>query len=427
MFTARGGGVTVRRRRLLSLLTTGALVAGLSAVAGLPAQASPTGPSPSDGLQRSTRAAPDDDDVTIRRDDQGRVRSVRTTAGRPVDRPTGVTASTAPEQAARAHLKRYGTTLGLHDQATDLDVAATTARAGDAEIVRFQQQVDGVPVLGGDLVVALDGANNLQSITGETTVGAPAPASPKVSADTARATALRVAAKAHPQSSALTAGEPERWIYDPTLLGAPGRPVGRQVWRVEVTAGEYGDVRELVLVDAATGAVPLHFNQVAEAKNRWVCDGVNFRRSPSQEVCPDTIPASRVRAEGGAANLEADVNKAYDYSGDTYDFYFGRVGRDSLDGAGMQIRSMVRYCEKPTFIPCPYPNAFWNGFGMVYGAGFAGADDVVGHELTHGVIEHTAGLFYVYQSGAVNESVADVMGELIDITNGSGTDASNYR
>ncbi|MGH3386299.1 MAG: hypothetical protein ACRDO1_17105, partial [Nocardioidaceae bacterium] len=236
MFTARGGGVTVRRRHLLSLLTIGALLAGLSAVAGPPAQGSPTDPSPSDGLQRSTRAAPDDE-VTIRRDDQGRVRSVRTTAGRPVDRPKGVTASTAPEPAARAHLKRYDETLGLQDQATDLDVADTTARAGDAETVRFQQQVDGVPVLGGDLVVALDGANNLQSITGETTVGAPAPASPKVSADMARATALRVAAKAHPQSSALTAGEAERWIYDPSLLGAPGRPVGRQVWRVEVTAG----------------------------------------------------------------------------------------------------------------------------------------------------------------------------------------------
>ena len=54
---------------------------------------------------------------------------------------------------------------------------------------------------------------------------------------------------------------------------------------------------------------------------------------------------------------------------------------------------------------------------MYYGAGYAGADDVVGHEMTHGVIDRTSDLFYWGQSGAINESLADIMGEIVDHRN----------
>ena len=54
---------------------------------------------------------------------------------------------------------------------------------------------------------------------------------------------------------------------------------------------------------------------------------------------------------------------------------------------------------------------------MFYGAGYAGADDVVGHEMTHGVIDRNSDLFYWGQSGAINESLADIMGEIVDHRN----------
>ncbi|MFN8169816.1 MAG: M4 family metallopeptidase [Candidatus Nanopelagicales bacterium] len=71
----------------------------------------------------------------------------------------------------------------------------------------------------------------------------------------------------------------------------------------------------------------------------------------------------------------------------------------------------------------PYPNAFWDGTQMVYGAGFAKADDVVAHELTHGVTERTSRLFYFFQSGALNESLSDIFGEFVDQTDGVGDDS----
>ena len=68
----------------------------------------------------------------------------------------------------------------------------------------------------------------------------------------------------------------------------------------------------------------------------------------------------------------------------------------------------------------PLDNAFWNGKAMFYGNGnvsfkpLAGGLDVAGHEMTHGVIENTANLEYKGESGAINESLADIFGSMID-------------
>lgn len=94
----------------------------------------------------------------------------------------------------------------------------------------------------------------------------------------------------------------------------------------------------------------------------------------------------------------------------------------------MSLISTVRYCPYP--MGCEtntFPNAFWNGYQMVYGDGFASADDVVSHELTHGVTEFSSNLFYYYQSGAINEALSDIWGEFVDLTNGKGNDSSNVR
>ena len=65
-------------------------------------------------------------------------------------------------------------------------------------------------------------------------------------------------------------------------------------------------------------------------------------------------------------------------------------------------------------------NAFWNGSFMTYGDGDGNSRgplvslDIVGHEITHGVVQSTAGLIYRNQSGALNESFADIFGEAIE-------------
>jgi len=130
-----------------------------------------------------------------------------------------------------------------------------------------------------------------------------------------------------------------------------------------------------------------------------------------------TLPGTPVRSEGDKASRDAAVNEAYDNSGTVYDFYQQVFGRDSLDGAGMQLVSSVH-------VGAPYggalDNAFWDGRQMAYGDGdgviftrFTKALDVVGHELTHGVTSFTSRLAYEGQSGALNEHLSDVFGVLV--------------
>ena len=45
---------------------------------------------------------------------------------------------------------------------------------------------------------------------------------------------------------------------------------------------------------------------------------------------------------------------------------------------------------------------------------YAGSLDVVGHEMTHGVTSKTAALIYQDQSGALNEAISDIFGEMVE-------------
>ncbi|HEX2025878.1 MAG TPA: M4 family metallopeptidase [Actinomycetota bacterium] len=352
-----------------------------------------------------------------RHGETGRVRFIGAAPGEAVPRPAGVRPSAPPAEVARAFLGRYGAAFGIRDQAAELRLTSTAPAPGGRSVVRFQQLHGDVPVIGGELVVNLDEDGGLLSASGEVLPSAGISTTPAITASAARKTAVAAVAKTYGGSgSTLGTSSPRLWVYDSRLFGGPGLDRPTLVWRVDVRGEAARPIDELVLVDAVMGNVALQFSQLEHAKNRRVCDANN---TASQYPC-----SSPVRTEGGAASAVADVNAAYDFSGDTYDFFFTNFGRDSLDGAGMTLSSTVRYCDPSA--PCPYQNAFWDGAQMVYGAGFA-VDDVVGHELTHGVTEFTSDLFYYYQSGAINEALSDIFGEYVDLTNAAGTDTAATR
>ena len=125
------------------------------------------------------------------------------------------------------------------------------------------------------------------------------------------------------------------------------------------------------------------------------------------------LPGTMVLDEGGSPSGDTAVNEAYEYSGDTYDFYSKVFNRNSVDDHGLVLKSTVHFDQG-------YDNAFWNGQQMIYGDGdgqyfqrFTICLDVVGHELTHGVTQNEAQLVYNGQSGALNESISDVFGSLV--------------
>ena len=125
------------------------------------------------------------------------------------------------------------------------------------------------------------------------------------------------------------------------------------------------------------------------------------------------LPGRLVRTEGKPATGDIAADEAYEHLGATWRLYHDVYGRDSIDGAGMPLTGSVHYGRN-------YDNAFWNGAQMVFGDGdgevmnrFTIAVDIIGHELTHGVIDHEAALIYQGQPGALNESICDVFGVLV--------------
>ncbi|WP_265736710.1 M4 family metallopeptidase [Peterkaempfera griseoplana] len=133
-------------------------------------------------------------------------------------------------------------------------------------------------------------------------------------------------------------------------------------------------------------------------------DGIVPFTSPTPQAGPELTASGAVDAHWAAG-------KVYEYYRDTFK-------RNSLDGRGMAINSLVGVTDYGN----PFVNAFWDGTKMVYGTGddeyrsLASDLDVVGHEMTHGVVENTANFVYAGQSGALNEAVADYFGNAIDVS-----------
>jgi len=396
----------------VTLVLAGALAAGVGPVSA-PASAAQAGPPDRQALTSQLLQAAGGRGRLAEHLGTGRTRFFGTEPGRPV---TAVGAS--PEAAARSFLATYGPLFGTDAPGRDLRLARTATADRGRSSVRFQQTHRGVPVFGGEMVVNLDQDRKVLSAGGELSPETSVDVEAMLPAAGAAARAVTAVAKQHVvDAGLLRAAPPALWVYDPLLLDGPAHPGPRLVWRTEVTSSQ-ADLRELVLVDARTGGIVLNFDQLGHARNRRICDRNNV--VGGGETCAEPY----ARSEGGAPTGIVDVDAAYTHAGSVYDFFFDNFGRDSLNGSGLPLTATVRFCETAPL--CPMNNAFWDGSQTFFGQGFV-ADDIVGHEFVHGLTEFEANLFYRYQSGAINESISDVFGELIDLTNGLGNDSPGVR
>jgi Zn-dependent metalloprotease len=128
--------------------------------------------------------------------------------------------------------------------------------------------------------------------------------------------------------------------------------------------------------------------------------------------CKNTQSLPGTPAPNPGKSKDATVRRAFTETGLVAEFYAKVFGRNSIDNAGMTLVSSVHFAKR-------YNNAMWNGSQMIYGDGdnkiftdFTRGNDVIGHELTHGVTQHTLQLDYADDAGGLNESLSDCFGSM---------------
>ncbi|NOK36238.1 peptidase M4 [Corallococcus exercitus] len=279
--------------------------------------------------------------------------------------------------------------------ASDLQVRRISVDDQGTSHIRYAQTMNGLPVVGEELVVHVDRSGAIFGANGSARSGGSVSARPLVAAEAAKTSALR-----DTQGTGLAA-ESARLVY--VKAEQDGRL--HLAYEVKIT-GESASMplRDRVYVDALNGATLLRVPEIHTALNRKVYSANNTT----------TTPGTLKRSEGQAAIGDSHVDMNYDMLGYTYDCYKTNFNRDSLNNAGQTLVSTVHYSKN-------YVNAYWDGTQMVYGDGDGvnsielGKDaDVTVHELTHAVTENESNLTYSAQSGGLNESMSDTFGAICE-------------
>lgn len=273
--------------------------------------------------------------------------------------------------------------------------------------VRTQEMINGMPVIGAELVLHANEANGrVRALNGNFVPDVDLPIAATVNSADAIESAVR------------QMGLPQWDSLDIPQLTYVMNEKGRAflAWAGTVTYfDEQGEQIDRIFSDATTGDLVVRQPKIYRVLNRATYSCNNGT----------TLPGTLKRSEGSANIGDAAVDAAHNNAGSTYNFYKNVFNRDSYDNAGAQLKSSAHYSSN-------YNNAYWNGTQMVYGDGdgttftyLSGALDVVAHELTHAVTERTANLTYANESGALNEAWSDIMGAACESYTGGGSVTSN--
>jgi Zn-dependent metalloprotease len=291
-------------------------------------------------------------------------------------------------------------------------------------VAHVEQRVNGIPVFGSSAKVTVDRSLAPTALTTSLSQVNIANTTPQVTqAQAIDAARARLADFAKNRPAFGVPGPPmpdvtkadavaQLVVFDPSLVRAKLSGPTRLAWMVSIETYR-------VFIDAQTKEAFYFFRDQPSGLLRRVYDLQDSMNFPGQLVIDDGTKARQ-------DPVNPDAQQAFTNTGFVRDFYFLVFDRDSYDDNGRSasttpapgdspIESNVRvgnvqnaYWCKEASDYCPKANV------MVFGPDFAGAIDVVGHEITHGVISYEADLLYTDEAGAVNESLADIFGTLIE-------------
>src|SRR6266498_410158 len=238
--------MSIRQRLFKLLLVIAILAMTFSNIQ--PATAQRSG---GDGLKRQVNA------------ESGKVSFMSPESGRALSAAQALGTSIRPQNPAMALVKRFAPEFGVKNPERELVEMKSNHGSDGRMSVRYQQQYQGIPVLGGELIVNTNDNGDLYSINGEVSPELSLSTQPMIETKQVKETVLQLMAKWYQRNTKeFIITEPELWVFDESLLQPGTRPV-ELVWRMEVTSKDDAmPVRELVLVNAQNGHISLHFNQI---------------------------------------------------------------------------------------------------------------------------------------------------------------------
>lgn len=392
--------------------------------------------------------------VTVQMDTDGRISVIDGTF---------TTTTVSDKAAAAAVLNSFAEILGAESGFATTESITVYRSEGSGvveEYYRLRQTVDGIEVIGSDVVLVTDGNGTVTGLFNynDSRINA-VDTTPELaggSAVVALAAAYLISSTGVNPSSAVT-GLLTADVEDAELvilaLGEDEAP--SLAWRVELSVATYyirangdnaGEVisatsaaQEATTVGVDLLGVDREIN-VESAKWWYVFDSQGLIDTVRNietyatgfalfgfgaPFLPGNISVRSLLFGWNAGGVSAHANMA-----EVYDYYLAVLGRDSYDGAGATVVTSVGYNPRADLIQYffGYTNAHWDATNQqfIFGSsgGFEGALDIVAHEFTHGVVSYIVSdggsVLDHGESGALNEAYADILGNLIEGKTGSG-------
>ncbi|MEV0093246.1 M4 family metallopeptidase [Streptomyces sp. NPDC050738] len=310
---------------------------------------------------------------------------------------------------------------------------------------RYERTYDGLPVLGGDLVVAESKAGKTEGVTKASQASL---ANADTSADVAPAAAAKTAlAAAKADGSTKTAADkaPRKVIWlaqgKPTLAyetviggfqedGTPNAlhvitdaTTGKKLFENQAIEQGVGNTEYSGQVTLGTTQSGSTYNLTDAGRGGHKTYNLNHGTSGTGTLFSG---ADDTWGNGAASNAETAAADAHYGAAETWDFYKNVLGRNGIKNNGVASYSRVHYGNN-------YVNAFWDDscFCMTYGDGSGNAApltaiDVAGHEMSHGLTAATAKLNYSGESGGLNEATSDIFGTSVEFYANNTSDVGDY-
>ncbi|CAK0769485.1 hypothetical protein CCP4SC76_5180031 [Gammaproteobacteria bacterium] len=318
------------------------------------------------------------------------------------------------EQARDFILNNGRQSLGL----TGYDsLASTSSKTDDMgnHYYKYQQTYQDIPVFGREVVVNTGKDSRLLAVLGEI--------EPNIQLDIKPALKKSEVLSAARGLIGETLTQEPVMIQEPALVIYAGNelpPVLAYHTIVEFTSVESGYQKDEVFVDAKNGSLVARVPTLHAALTRSI-------HTRNDQCASSSVGLPGALVSDPANGTDQHAKDAFNNTGSTYWFFKHMFGRDSFDAQGAELKSTVHVkfqdqtgCSGDNLLFDSSSNLLLIGSGGALMQNPAGALDLVGHELTHGITHSESNLSYQGESGAINESLSDIFGAAVQTWVASG-------